>query len=77
MAAELRAKIVQTLQPVPILTTVPPVQTVPPVPPVPPVPSVPSKSNWKNIWIVIGIVFGLVIIWGVIALFIFKNTKRK
>lgn len=35
----------------------------------------PKKSDSKIIWIVIGIVFGLIIIWGVIALIIFKNRK--
>ena len=70
---------VPTFPPVPIVTTVPPVPTFPPVPivttvpPVPIVKTVPNKSN-STIFIVFGIIFGLFIIWGVIAIII-KNKK--
>ena len=70
---------VPTFPPVPIVTTVPPVPTFPPVPivttvpPVPIVKTVPNKSN-STIFIVVGIIFGLFIIWGVIAIII-KNKK--
>ena len=69
MAAKLRDPIIATFPP----TTFPPVTPVPPAPTVPPVP---IKSN-STIWIVFGIVFGLIIIFGVIALFINNKNSIK
>ena len=61
MAIEFR---VGTIKPVPTVPTVPTVITVPPVP------TVPSKLDSKKIWVVFGIVSGLVILMLIANLFL-------